>query len=127
MNQTRNLIVATSLALASLGPAAAHATTISTSSTGPGAPAALVASAAASGDHVARQRAPLSTGLLALGSVAQTKQAPAAEGSGQDDAKLAQREQAAPELRSFHGGRVYLYLGGGATLILVLLLILILL
>jgi len=126
MNQTRNLIVATSLALASLGPAVARATTISTSSTGPGAPTALVASAAASGDLVARQRAPLSTGLLALGSATQTGRA-IAEGSGQDDAKLAQREQAAPELRSFHGGRVYLYLGGGATLILVLLLILILL
>ena len=65
----------------------------------------------------------LSSALLALGSTTGTS----AENAGQEDAKLAQREREAPQLRNFQGGRVYLYLGGGATLILVLLLLLILL
>src|SRR5689334_16731293 len=114
MNPTRTLIVASSLALASLGSAAAHATTSSTSSAGSDAPA-LVATAGTSPGSMFARRAPLSTGLLALGSAAESRSTPV-EVTGQEDAKLAQREQAAPELRNFRGGRVYLYLGGGATL-----------
>jgi len=102
MNLIRNLIAASSLLFVVLGPSVAHA-----------APAA------------AEQRAPLSSALLALGSEANPRST--AESAGREDAKLAQREQAAPELRSFQGGRVYLYLGGGATLVLVLLLLIILL
>ena len=103
MNLIRNLIAASSLLFVVMGPSVAQA-----------APTA------------AQQRAPLSSSLLALGTGAETRPAPEAAGR-QEDAKLAQREQAAPALRNFQGGRVYLYLGGGATLVLLLILLLILL
>jgi hypothetical protein len=118
MNPIRNLIVA-SLLFAGLGPSAAQAAPASVSSS----QRALPTSARASGHSEAPPPTPLSSALLALGS---TTGIPA-ENAGQEDAKLAQREQAAPQLRNFQGGRVYLYLGGGATLILALILILILL
>jgi len=102
MNLIRNLIAVSSLLFVVLGASVAHAAATP-----------------------AQQRAPLSSALLALGSEANTR--PTVESARQEDAKLAQREQAAPELRNFQGGRVYLYLGGGATLVLVLLLLIILL
>lgn len=127
MNSIRHLIVAGSLLCASLVPSAAHAvTTASTASPESPANAALAAGTNASRRSEAHPGAPLSSGLLALGSATDAPKPRTAGGQSQD-ASLAQREQAAPELRDFRGGRVYLYLGGGATLLLVLLLVLILL
>lgn len=122
MNPIRHVIVALSLLGASLSPHAAHAAaTASPSVESP----ALEARTGGSHGRAPRSSAPLSSGLLALGSAENAPGAPVS--ASEDDTRLAQREQASPELRDFRGGRVYLYLGGGATLLLVLLLVLILL
>jgi len=118
MNAIRNLVVASSLLFAGLAPSAALAAPVSASSFGRARPTSAPVS-----DSEAPQPTPLSSALLALGSATGTS----VENAGEEDEKLAQREREAPQLRNFQGGRVYLYLGGGATLILVLLLILILL
>lgn len=124
MNSIRHFLVAGSLLCASLVPSAADAMTTSTSS-GEGPTPAAVAPGA-TGANRGHSGAPFSSGLLALGSANDGRTVHSGGGPA-DDASLAQREQAAPELRDFRGGRVYVYLGGGATLILVLILLLILL
>jgi hypothetical protein len=123
MNAIRNLIVASSLLFAGLAPSAADAEPVSASSSASTSGRAWPTPVRVSDHSETPQATALSSALLALGSTTGTS----AENAGQEDAKLAQREREAPQLRNFQGGRVYLYLGGGATLILVLLLLLILL
>lgn len=121
MKPIRNLTVASSLLFTCLGSTAVAR---AASDVTLGARGALVSVAGTSHDRAARPAAPLSSALLALGSTGDSRPAAA---PGDEDTNLARREQASPELRNFHGGRVYLYMGGGATLILVLILLIILL
>jgi len=127
MNSIRHLIVAGSLVCASLVPSAAHA--VKTSASATASPGITQSASQTSGSNRpgSHAGAPLSSGLLALGSANDAQTAHSTEEPNREDARLAQREQGAPELRDFRGGRVYIYLGGGVTLLLVLLLVLILL
>jgi hypothetical protein len=124
MNSIQQLALAGSLLCASLVPSVARAVTTSESSTE--RPLAALAATTTAPPASRTERSHLSSGLLALGSENATEKTPSA-GDQSRDASLAQRERAAPQLRDFRGGRVYVYLGGGVTLLLVLLLILILL
>jgi len=123
MNSIRHFVLAGSLC-ASLAPSVARGATSNSSTERP--PAALAASNGPNRPASRSGGAPLSTGLLALGSANEADNPPSADDQSRD-ASLARREQSAPQLRDFRGGRVYVYLGGGVTLLLVLLLLLILL
>lgn len=114
MKALRNFVVALLLAVW-LGPTAAHAAQPLVEPRLPGPPAEPAAPPAA----VALSP----SALLALG--ATPGQGTAAD---QQEAKaLAAREQAAPILQDYRGGRAYIYIGSGATLILVVILLIILL
>jgi hypothetical protein len=70
---------------------------------------------------------PLPTHSAEVGSRASSGASPAQPTGQTEGSALAARERQAQDLQNFKGGGVYIYLGGGATLVLVLILLVILL